>query len=85
MAVSVAVAVGNIADKIVENIKINAEKLVVAPLTDKNSDMGPVISKEHKGKIIEYMSRESEGASLVLDGRDLNTSYENGFSWTYII
>ncbi len=81
MAVSVAVAVGNIADKIVENIKINAEKLVVAPWTDKNSDMGPVISKEHKGKIIEYINYgESEGASLVLDGRDFKIQgYENGF------
>ncbi|MDB4861414.1 CoA-acylating methylmalonate-semialdehyde dehydrogenase [Alphaproteobacteria bacterium] len=81
MAVSVAVAVGDIADKIVKNLKINADKLVVAPWTDKKSEMGPVISKDHKDKILEYINiGESEGASLVLDGRDFKLQgYENGY------
>ena len=43
MAISVAVAVGDIADKLVEKIHIEAQKLKVAPWTDKDSDMGPVI------------------------------------------
>ncbi len=81
MAVSVAVAVGDIADKLVENISNKAETLKVAPWTDASSQMGPVISKEHKKKIENYISSgEQEGARLVLDGRNLKIQgYENGY------
>ena len=50
MAVSVAVAVGDIADDLIQKIKIKAENLLVAPWTDEKSQMGPVISKDHKEK-----------------------------------
>ena len=81
MAVSVAVAVGDVADKLVENISNRAQKLIVAPWTDESSEMGPVISKEHKEKIENYISiGESEGAKLVLDGRNYKIQgYEKGF------
>ena len=81
MAVSVAVAVGDIADKLVDNINKKAEPLIVAPWTDSSSQMGPVISEEHKNKIEDYIqSGLDEGAKLVLDGRDLKIQgYENGF------
>ena len=81
MAVSVAVAVGDIADKLVENIANKAESLIVAPWTDSSSQMGPVISKEHKDKIEQYIdSGVNEGAKLILDGRKLKIQgYENGY------
>ena len=81
MAVSVAVAVGDIADKLVENISNKAESLIVAPWTDSSSQMGPVISKEHKDKIENYItSGVEEGAKLVLDGRNFKIQgYENGY------
>ncbi len=81
MAVSVAVAVGDIADKLVENISSKAESLIVAPWTDSSSQMGPVISKEHKDKIENYISSGiEEGAKLVLDGRNFKIQgYENGY------
>ena len=81
MAVSVAVAVGSIADKLVEQISNQAQTLKVAPWTDPSSDMGPVISKEHKEKILNYIDiGEQEGAKLVLDGRNINIQgYENGY------
>ncbi len=81
MAVSVAVAVGDIADKLVENINNKAESLIVAPWTDPSSQMGPVISKEHKEKIENYISHGvKEGAKLVLDGRNFNIQgYEKGY------
>ena len=81
MAVSVAVAVGEIADQLVESIHKKAESLIVAPWTDSSSEMGPVISKEHKIKIEEYIgSGVKEGAKLVLDGRNLKIQgYENGY------
>ena len=59
MAQSVAVAVGDIADELVEKIHIEAQKLKVAPWTDKDSDMGPVISKEHKDKIERVIASSS--------------------------
>ncbi len=81
MAVSVAVAVGDIADKLVEKIDLKCQKLRVAPWTDSESDMGPVISKDHKEKIEEYISiGVKEGADLILDGRNYKIQgYENGY------
>ncbi len=81
MAVSVAVAVGDIADELVSNVKSKAETLKVAPWTDKESEMGPLISKQHKEKVIDYISiGEKEGADLLLDGRNIKIQgYENGF------
>jgi len=80
MAVSVAVAVGDVADELVDNINKKAQSLVVAPWTDPSSQMGPVISKEHKEKIINYIDTGvEEGAKLILDGRNISIQgYENG-------
>ena len=80
MAVSVAVAVGEIGDSLVKHIYEKAQTLKVAPWTDPNSDMGPVISKEHKDKIHNYISLgEQEGAKIILDGRNCNIQgYEHG-------
>ncbi len=81
MAISVAVAVGNIADELVDKINVRAQKLKVGPWFDKQSEMGPVISKEHKLKIEKYISLGiDEGADLILDGRNFKMQgYENGY------
>ena len=81
MAVSVAVAVGEIADNLVNKIKNNVENLKVAPWTDKDSNMGPLISKEHLKKVLEYIDLgEEEGAQLIIDGRNIKIQgYENGY------
>ena len=81
MAVSVAVAVGDIADELVAKINENAQTLKVAPWTDETSDMGPVISNEHKNKIETYIKNGiDEGAKLLLDGRNYRIQgYENGY------
>ncbi len=80
MAVSVAVAVGKIGNQLVEKIKNKAEVLKVAPWTDSSAEMGPVISKEHKKKIENYINIGiNEGADLKLDGRQIKIQgYENG-------
>ena len=81
MAVSVAVAVGDIADKLVDNIQQKADTLKVAPWTDKDSEMGPLISSQHKDKVIDYINLgKKEGAKILLDGSNLSIQgYENGF------
>ena len=81
MAISVAVAVGDIADELVDKIDDKAKKLKVLPWTSNESDMGPVISKEHKSKIENFISLGvKEGAKLVLDGRNNSIQgYEKGY------
>tara|TARA_Y100001970_G_scaffold149443_1_gene183361 strand:+ start:1345 stop:2826 length:1482 start_codon:yes stop_codon:yes gene_type:complete len=81
MAVSVAVAIGDIADELVEKISNKAQTLKVSPWTDPESEMGPLISFEHKQKVEDYISiGEKEGAKLILDGRKIKIQgYENGY------
>ncbi len=81
MAVSVVVVVGNIADSLIDNLVKNIEKLKIGPFTDKESNMGPLISKEHLEKVNKYIqSGVEEGAKLIVDGRKLKLhGYENGY------
>ena len=81
MAQSVAVAVGNIGDSLVENLKTKVEKLKVGPGMDKNSEMGPLVTKDHLDKVKGYVDLGvSEGADLVVDGRKLKLQgYEKGY------
>lgn len=70
MANSVAVAVGDTHDALVERIALEASRLVVGSGFDEAIDIGPVISAESKERIEGYieMGRRSEGAQLILDG-----------------
>ena len=81
MAVSVVLAVGDIADNLIKKITNQIDTLKVAPYTDIESDMGPVISKEHKLKIEDYIQKGvNEGAKLIVDGRNYRIQgYENGY------
>ena len=81
MAQSVAVAVGNIGDELVSRLSKKVETLKVGPGMDKNSEMGPLITKEHLEKVSGYVDLGvQEGAKLVVDGRNLKLQgYESGF------
>ena len=81
MAQSVAVAVGNIGDKLVENLTKKVEALKVGSGMDKKSEMGPLVSKEHLEKVKGYVDIGiKEGAKLIVDGRNLKLQgYENGY------
>ena len=81
MAVSVAVAVGDIADNLVNKIQTKITNLNIAPWTDNDSDMGPLISSEHLEKVKQYIeSGVKEGAKLIEDGRKLKLQgFENGY------
>ncbi len=81
MAQSVAVAVGNIADKLVEKLAKKVSDLKVGPGMDKNSEMGPLVTKEHLEKVKGYVDIGlKEGAKLVVDGRKVKLQgYEKGF------
>ncbi len=81
MAQSVAVAVGNVGDPLVKNLKLKVEKLKVGPGMDKNSEMGPLVTKDHLEKVKKYVDvGVEEGAELIVDGRKLKLQgYEKGY------
>ena len=81
MAQSVAVAVGNIGDNLVNELSKKVEALKVGPGMDKKSEMGPLVTKEHLEKVKGYVGLGvKEGAKLVVDGRNLKLQgYENGY------
>ena len=81
MAQSVAVAVGNIGDSLVEKLSKKVQSLKIGPGLDKNSEMGPLVTKEHLEKVTGYVDLGiKEGAKLVVDGRNVKLQgYERGF------
>ena len=71
MAVSVVVAVGDVADDLVAAITERARQIKIGPGTDPDSEMGPLVTREHRDKVASYLPAAAEaGATLVLDGRD---------------
>ena len=81
MAQSVAVAVGGIGDQLVKSLAKKVEALKVGPGMDKQSEMGPLVTKDHLEKVKGYVDiGVKEGAKLVVDGRNFKMQgYENGF------
>jgi malonate-semialdehyde dehydrogenase (acetylating)/methylmalonate-semialdehyde dehydrogenase len=81
MAISVAVAVGDVADALVKRLKPRVQSLKVGPSADPESEMGPLVTAEHLAKVKGYVDLGvEEGADLVVDGRDLSLQgYESGF------
>ena len=72
MAVSVVVAVGEIADPLIEAIAERMDALVIGPGSDPASEMGPLITREHRDKVAGYVEGAAgEGAKVVVDGRTL--------------
>jgi malonate-semialdehyde dehydrogenase (acetylating)/methylmalonate-semialdehyde dehydrogenase len=80
MAVSVVVAVGDVADPLVDAIAARLPKLKIGDGTDPDSQMGPLISSQHKDKVAGYVTRGVEaGATVVADGRDAQVPGEGYF------
>ncbi|MBD9732603.1 CoA-acylating methylmalonate-semialdehyde dehydrogenase [Streptomyces sp. H28] len=81
MAVSVVVAVGGIGDDLVGRIAERARKLRVGPGDDPASEMGPLITREHRDKVASYVAgAAAQGAEVVVDGTDLTVEgHEDGF------
>jgi malonate-semialdehyde dehydrogenase (acetylating) / methylmalonate-semialdehyde dehydrogenase len=81
LANSVVLAVGDAYDKIKPRLVEEAKKLKVGDGTDPTVTMGPVITKQHRDKILGYIEKGlAEGAKLILDGRGYqNTKQPNGY------
>ncbi|MFJ8894205.1 CoA-acylating methylmalonate-semialdehyde dehydrogenase [Leifsonia sp. NPDC102414] len=69
MAVSVLVAVGDVGDRLVPAIERRLGALVIGDGTDAASEMGPLITREHRDKVASYVTgAAAEGATVVVDG-----------------
>ena len=71
MAVSVVLAVGDVAEPLVAAIKERLPKITVGPGLEDGSEMGPLITREHRDKVASYIaSGADQGAKVVVDGRE---------------
>ena len=72
MAISVVVAVGSAADKLIPLMKQRIEKLKVGDGLEPDTEMGPLINRAHRDRVAGYVDRGvADGATLVADGRGL--------------
>lgn len=70
MAISVVVAVGSAADPLVAAIKERIPGLVVGDGSDSASEMGPLITEQHRDRVASFIENApGEGATVVVDGR----------------
>ena len=81
MAISVAVAVGRVADELVETLAQRVRALKIGAGTEADAEMGPLVTRAHLERVSGYIDAGVvEGAKLVVDGRNLRLQgYEDGF------
>ncbi len=80
MAVSVVVAVGGVGDRLVPAINDRLPKIRVGAGSDPASEMGPLVTREHRDKVASYLDKATEqGASVVTDGRNDEAFKGDGF------
>ncbi len=71
MAISVVVAVGGVADPFIDAVTRRLPGIRIGPGGDPESQMGPLITREHMERVASYIEKGREqGAAVVADGRD---------------
>jgi malonate-semialdehyde dehydrogenase (acetylating)/methylmalonate-semialdehyde dehydrogenase len=80
MAISVVVAVGGVADPLIAAIRERMARIKVGPGSEPTSEMGPLISREHRDRVAGHLSTAvEEGATLAVDGRADSAVQSSGF------
>ena len=81
MAISVAVAVGDAGDALMEKLEPRVRGLKVGPYDDPEAEMGPLVTRQAYDRVRGYVdSGMEQGATLAVDGRDLTLQgYEDGY------
>jgi len=78
MAVSVVLAVDTIADELAKKVQDRIPNVKVGPGSEPDSEMGPLITSEHRDKVASYVANAAgEGAKVLVDGR--NGAPSDGF------
>jgi malonate-semialdehyde dehydrogenase (acetylating)/methylmalonate-semialdehyde dehydrogenase len=86
MAISVVVTVGDAGDKLVDAIAARLPNLVIGDGTDPKSQMGPLITREHRDRVAGYIDAgEQSGASVVVDGRTADVPADGFFLGTTLL
>jgi malonate-semialdehyde dehydrogenase (acetylating)/methylmalonate-semialdehyde dehydrogenase len=86
MAISVAVAVGDVGDRLVDAVAARLPKLRIGSGTDPDSDMGPLITREHRDRVAGYIDAGARaGATLVVDGREADVPPDGFFLGTTLL
>ncbi|MBK7276118.1 MAG: CoA-acylating methylmalonate-semialdehyde dehydrogenase [Betaproteobacteria bacterium] len=79
MAISVAVLVGDVADRIVPLLAARARALKVKNGMELDAEMGPIVTREARDRIEKYIGiGVEEGATLVVDGRGFKVPGPDG-------
>ncbi|MGV8805072.1 MAG: CoA-acylating methylmalonate-semialdehyde dehydrogenase [Polaromonas sp.] len=82
MAISVAVLVGDVAERLLPLLKARAERLVIKNGIEPDAEMGPVVTAAAHQRITGYIAQGvSEGATLLLDGRGHSVAGHEGGFW----
>jgi malonate-semialdehyde dehydrogenase (acetylating) / methylmalonate-semialdehyde dehydrogenase len=80
MAISVVVAVGDSGDALVDGIRNRLPNIKVGDGAKPESDMGPLITREHRDRVASYLdSGSDQGATVVADGRESDVYDNDGF------
>jgi malonate-semialdehyde dehydrogenase (acetylating)/methylmalonate-semialdehyde dehydrogenase len=86
MAISVAVAVGDAGDRLVDAIAARLPKLRIGDGADPDTDMGPLITAEHRDKVVGYIAAGADsGAQVVVDGREADVPGDGFFLGTTLL
>ncbi len=79
MAISQVVAVGDVADRFIEAVKARIPKVKVGDGMQPESEMGPLVTREHRDKVASYVAGTAdEGGKVIVDGRE-STPEGEGF------
>jgi malonate-semialdehyde dehydrogenase (acetylating)/methylmalonate-semialdehyde dehydrogenase len=71
MAIATVVAVGDVHDPLVDAITSRLPKVRIGPGSDPSSEMGPLVTRQHRDKVASYLDSATEqGATIVADGRE---------------
>ncbi|PWL20791.1 MAG: methylmalonate-semialdehyde dehydrogenase (CoA acylating) [Candidatus Aquiluna sp. XM-24bin5] len=81
MAISVVVAVEPVADDLIPRISQRMKQIKVGD-GRRSCDMGPLVTKQHRDKVESYIDiAASDGAAVVVDGREVNPDGDAGGYW----
>ena len=80
MAISVVVVVEGVADELCKLLSEKASALKIGPGNEAENEMGPLITNDHKNKVIDYIQQGADsGAKILLDGREHEVTDKPGF------
>ncbi|WP_081591597.1 CoA-acylating methylmalonate-semialdehyde dehydrogenase, partial [Pseudomonas avellanae] len=81
MAISIAVVVGDVGQRLIDKLLPRIDQLKVGNGMQADSDMGPLVTAVHKAKVEGFIDQGvKEGAKLIVDGRNFSVpGAEQGF------